>query len=260
MKIRMGPRCEIHPSAVIDVGIGYIGADTIIKAGVVIECDRLELSRQTYIDRNVSIGGGQARDKTSYLAAGPWLHVGEGSHINTGQGVQLGSEVGISRNCQIYTHAAWPNPILTGVIPTYGKVEITDGCWLAASTIVLPGARLTDNYCSKPGEVIGLGAHRQGTPRPLDKATTRILLQRITHSTNAMLPDHASLLCDDESILVVVSVHTTQFHVPTREITGPANLHSITLWNQLRRNGLRFPYRRVESEWVPWKDQVGLYD
>ena len=101
MAFKIGPRCEIHPTAVINVKNGFIGSDSIIGEYAVIEGNDVRIGREAYIGRFAQIGGGSCFDSTAFLKAGNWLHMGTNSHINIARGVIIGNEFGFGIDSKI---------------------------------------------------------------------------------------------------------------------------------------------------------------
>ena len=97
MAFSVGRDCKIHPSALINVKHGFIGDGAVINEGARIEGYRVEIGRESFIDRLAVIGGGSCFDPQAYLIAGDWLHLGVSAQINTARGVRVGHERGGDR-------------------------------------------------------------------------------------------------------------------------------------------------------------------
>ena len=141
MGFHIGENCRIHPSAVINVEEGFLGAGSIINENVRIEGSRIEIGREAFIDRNATIGGGSCFDPEAILRARDWLHMGYGSQINTACGVEIGHEFGCGIETKIFTHGAYIDSYALGAPVQWAGVTIGDSVWMP-NAWVNPGVRI----------------------------------------------------------------------------------------------------------------------
>lgn len=270
MSLTIGKDCQIHPSAIINVKEGHIGDRTIIKENVVIEGNKVVLGNECFFDKNSSVGGGSCFDKTAFLIAGDWLHVGVNSHINIAYGVEIGNEVGLGMDSKIFTHSAYLDNYRLGFKSQWQGVKIGNNVFLP-SVHINPGVTIGNEVVVTARSVINknlpdncfaggnpIKVLRQNfLPNKLTDNEKNILISSIidqTKNRHDIDIDQTSFLFDDKSqdIIVHSNEGQTVFNLINREIFGLVTHSSKSLKDQLRRNGIRFRYKEENGVWVKW--------
>jgi acetyltransferase-like isoleucine patch superfamily enzyme len=265
------PNCQIHPTATINVQHGFIGSGTIISANVTIEGTLVEIGREAFLDKGAIIGGGSCYDSSAYLKAGNWLHMGINSQINIARGVKIGDEFGCGIETKIFTHGAYLDSFNLGAPVQWGMVEIGNNVWMP-NAWVNPGLKIGNNVViaarSLVNQSIPSGVLAGGVPVKILKEN--YLPKILTFKEKIALADQyisqiksrsgdVSFVFDlhyvpDEEIMHLTSdVGETKFYLKKKIIKGSLNAASIIVKDQLRRNGIRFPFSKMNNEWVPWE-------
>lgn len=157
MERRMGTIKNIHPSAIIgdDVIIECnefrVGANSVIKNGCVIRCNKFIAKEGLYMCEGVEIGRGGCNGPNSNVYIGSNVGIFERAIINPSDEVHIGDNVGIGGEVMIWTHGAWLD-VTKGFPSDFGPVKIGNNVWLPARCIVLPNVSIGDNT------VIGIGS------------------------------------------------------------------------------------------------------
>jgi len=263
MSFEIGEDCQIHESAIINVERGYLGPRSIVRAGVIIEGQTVQIGAEAYLDTRARIGGGSCFGPVAMLMAGDWLHMGVDSHINIARPVSIGDEVGIGIETKIFTHGAYL-PVSDGFPAQWAPVYIGNRVWLPKAW-VNPGVTIGDDVVVSAMSLVNKdlpsGCLAGGIPVKIldDKAYPREL-------SRAEIDEVFRKIFDEASIYDVTNTHryasygkgtyfvdgTTMFEIDTRRIDGVATLFSELLKNQLRRNGIRFRYTAKDGVYVPW--------
>jgi len=257
----------IEKGAIIDVREGSIGDRCIIRAGARIEGRRVDLGKECYLDYGAWIGGGSCFDEEAFLHAGDWLHMGWNSHINTAKGVKLGNEIGIGVETKVFTHGAYL-PIDWGFPVQWGGVIMGDKVWLP-NAWVNPGVGIGSNVVvaarSLVNKDIPSGCFAGGIPIKI--STERIYPKDFTlyieqivdlYTFQKKFGARAGIAVNgsgERELLVIRDKGEngeTIFNLSTRQICGRACEASEAMKNQLRRNGIRFPYCIEDGYYVPW--------
>ena len=264
----IGSNCQIHPSVQINVLEGFIGDGSIIREGAVIEGKLVEIGREAVIGRRAYIGGGSAFSESAYLKAGDWLHMGVDSHINTAMGVKVGHSFGFGMGSKIFTHGAYLDSFNLGAPTQWASVSIGNNVWLP-NAWVNPGVRIGDNVVvaalSLINKDIPSGSLAGGIPATIlkEKYLPKALsseqestLVKIIESQCRTRPDldqefifsyNQNLLSVSEGNNVVV------FDLKNLTIKGEVSGTSVSVKDQLRRNGIRFRYEPINGVWTSWK-------
>ena len=252
---KIGKNVKIEAGVTFDVIGGVIGDGTIIRSGARIEGNSVVLGRESYIDHGAVIGGGSCYDEGAFLNTGDWLHMGQGSQINIARGVEIGNEVGIGIESKIFTHGAYL-PADFGFPCQWGGVKIGHRVWLPNAWVnpgitigcnVVVGARSLVNI-DLPGGCLAAGIpvkiiRKNAYPGPstLDdviKQLKDVLIKEVNNS-------------------VYVISGKTLFDIRGRIIDGPVTDETESVKNQLRRNGIRFPFVPVEGTYRNWEEAYG---
>jgi acetyltransferase-like isoleucine patch superfamily enzyme len=263
MTFEIGEGCLIHPTAVINVEQGSLGPRSIIREGVIIEGNNIEIGAEAYFDIRARVGGGSCFDNTAKLYAGDWLHMGVDSHINIARGVYFGHEVGIGVGTKIFTHGAYL-PIDAGFPVQWGPVIVGTRVWMPHAW-VNPDVTIGTNVVIAAGSLVNsdipsgclaggipakiIRAHNY--PKKISQRQLEEIFRKIFLHTSSQYKEeeHSYVVTEDKEFVVDGA---TCFDLKGRKIYGDATMFSETLKNQLRRNGIRFRYYTNGKEYVPW--------
>jgi len=273
MAFHVGKNCQIHPSAVINVKEGFLGDGAIIRDGVHIEGERVEIGREAFLDRGATIGGGSCFDPCAYLTAGDWFHMGANSQINTARGVKVGHELGCGIETKIFTHGAYLDSLNLGAPVQWEKVEIGDSVWLP-NAWVNPGVSIGSNVVVAARSLVNKnlpeGCLAGGIPVQIIKEKwlpRELALDERIRRTSSIIQDawrrntsasgaESPTVIDYPMIVVSQGREPTVFNMKEKTIVGPATPWAILLKDQLRRNGIRFRYQAVGETFIKWKDSI----
>lgn len=248
----------IHPSAVINVIERLvIGDHSIISEGCVIEGREVIIGQEFYMGPRATIGGGSKFEKQSSLRAGHFLHMGEGSFINTARPVILGDEVGLGMGTKIFTHGAYLSA-LQGFPVSFAPVSIGNRVWLPGAT-VNPGVDIGDDVVVAVGSVvtkdIPSGSLAAGVPASVIREGAYPAEVKPEEFWQRFLADWQDLGMNPEPISVdgwSVWVGDTLFDPRAQVIKGRSSIYTEKLRDQLRRYGIRFRARPVAGQYKTW--------
>ncbi len=267
---KIGKNCKIHPSAIINVLHGYLGAGSIVSEGARIEGTRVEIGREAFLDRGATIGGGSCFDPQAILRAGDWLHMGVQSHINIACGVSIGHEFGCGIETKIFTHGAYTDSYNLGAPVQWQGVEIGDHVWMP-NAWVNPGVKVGANVIITPrsllkGEIpsgcLAGGApakiiRENFLPRDLQLEERHKHIQQIFDQARARhgaLRGELQIASEPHQFKVIDAGTAVLFSLKEKIIAGPVTDLTELFKDQLRRNGIRFRYHSQGSQWTQWGD------
>lgn len=272
-RFQIGAGCTIHPSVVINVRSGFIGAGAVINEGARIEGTHVEIGREAFLDRGATVGAGSCFDPQASLVAGDWLHMGWNSQINTGRGVKVGHEFGCGVETKIFTHGAYIDSYNLGAPVQWEGVEVGDNVWLP-NAWVNPGVKIGSNVIVTPQSLIKdsipCGALAGGAPAKILKEgflprnsgteAKRKLIEGIFEQALLRLKHQggdaskAQLEFDPEThqARIFGAEGEVLFQLQQKTIDGASGPLSILFKDQLRRNGIRFRYNGASGQWRPW--------
>lgn len=133
------------PDSFIIGECGYIGKRNKIS------CRSISIGDYLYMIDDVEIGRGGWNGPNSHVTIGNYCMICEKVMINPSERVDIGDDVGIGTEVQIWTHGSYLS-ILDGFPANFAPVKIGSHVWLPARNVVLPGVEIGDNC------VIGLGS------------------------------------------------------------------------------------------------------
>lgn len=125
----------------------YIGNNNSITGLVII------FGNYLYLDSNLTIGHGGKFNYDSNLFVGNHCMLCSHLTINLNYQVEIGDDVGIGENVDIWTHGSYP-PVLSGYPAQFGRVKIGSNVWLPAKSTVMPGVQIGDNIVIGANSVI----------------------------------------------------------------------------------------------------------
>ena len=248
-----GEEVLIEPGAILNVIGGSIGDRTIIRAGARIEGNSVVLGRESYIDHGAVIGGGSCMDEGAFLNAGDFFHMGWNSQVNIARGVEIGDEVGVGIETKIFTHGAYL-PADFGFPVQWAPVKIGNRVWLP-NAWVNPGVTIGDNVVVTARSLINSdlpsGCLAGGIPAKILKEDCRgaFDVDALIAQIKKIVPE---AVAKEANRGIVIIYKGTYFDISARSIEGPVNDKTEAIKNQLRRNGIRFKFKAVNGEYVPW--------
>lgn len=145
--VRVGHRSTIRVKDWLVLGSGTVVQERCELAG-----RKIRIGRRGWVLPDAKIGGGSCFEPQSRFDAGPWLHLGVRSLVNTARPVSLGREVGIGTGTALYTHGAYPSA-LQGKPCSYGPVDVGDRAWIPGA-VVNPGVRIGADAIVGVGSVV----------------------------------------------------------------------------------------------------------
>lgn len=264
----IGPNCKIHPSARFNVRQGELGEGSVVGENVVVEGNIVEIGREAFLDRGSYIGGGSCFSKTAFLLAGDWFHMGMNSHINTAMGVKVGESFGFGVESKIFTHGCYLDSFHIGAPSQWGGVEIGDNVWMP-NAWVNPGVKIGDNviisarslvntdvpsgslFGGIPGRVIELDY----LPKRLSVPQKTLLLENILGQfyNRHDYDENWRVQLGLNNVFIVENQDKKSFiDIENLSIEGNEYSGTVTLKDQLRRNGIRFKYSYVGDCWHSW--------
>lgn len=244
----------IHPTAQVNVSERLvIGDHATISEGCVIEGRDITVGQEFYMGPRATIGGGSRFERQSSLRVGHYLHMGEGSFINTARPVTIGNEVGLGMGTKIFTHGAYLSA-LSGFPVSFAPVSIGNRVWLPGAT-VNPGVDIGDDVVVAVGSVvtkdIPSGSLAAGVPASVIREGAYPAEIDVARFWQSFLSDWKDLGMSTDEIRVDGSclwVGETLFDPKLQTIRGRSSQFTEKLRDQLRRYGIRF-YARPEGGW-----------
>lgn len=268
MAFIIGKDCKIHPSAFINVEEGFLGDRSIINEGARIEGHKVEIGKEAFIDRFSIIGGGSCFDKSAYLKAGDWLHMGMNSQINIARGVDIGNEFGCGVETKIFTHGAYIDSYSLGAPIQWDGITIGNNVWLP-NAWVNPGVDIGSNVIAAarslikdsvpsntfiagiPAKVIKENAFKEPEIDVKSKLIDLIMSQckdrpEINNKWEYFFNK------DTEILSIIYDASRAYFDLKNRTISGDADKQFLIIKDQLRRNGIRFKFYIDGNNWASW--------
>ena len=234
-----------------------VGKGSLIRDRTILHGRHIELGREFYSNHDAEIGGGSCFEATSSLRIGYWFHVGSYAIVNTAMPVTIGNEVGLGRFTNLYTHGAYLS-MAEGFPVEFAPITLGSRVWLPSAT-VNPGVTIGDDVVVGVGSVvtrdIPSNSLAVGVPAKVVKEhyPVRPPAQEVMARIRTLF-DAWSVRAEYDMARGVVRMGGAAFHVPERQINGPASKESERSRNLLRRLGIRFRYEVVNGSYAPWSD------
>lgn len=134
--IQIGSGAKIGPFCFIKGDELVVGKNSLIKPITMLSARRVQIGSYVQIAPLAIISG----DNTprSKFIIGDHSRVFPFCWLDTGEGITIGSHVGIGGHTLIFTHGVWSN-FLDGGPVTFGEVVIEDDVWLPWRVFIMPG-------------------------------------------------------------------------------------------------------------------------
>jgi acetyltransferase-like isoleucine patch superfamily enzyme len=138
-KIIIGENVKIGPFVYISANEFEVNDHTKIKPLSVVSATKIHLGKYVHISP-LSIISGDHTEK-SIFKVGNHSRFFPFCWVDTGEGVEIGNNVGIGGHTLIFTHGVWSD-YLDGAPVTYGPVKIEDNVWLPWRVFVMPNVTI----------------------------------------------------------------------------------------------------------------------
>jgi acetyltransferase-like isoleucine patch superfamily enzyme len=260
MEKRMGIK-NIHPSAIIADNVIIecneftLGANSVIKEGCTIRCNKFIAKEGLYMCDGVEIGRGGCNGPDSNVYIGSNVGIFERTIINPSDEVHIGDNVGIGGEVMIWTHGAWLD-VLQGFPSDFGPVKIGNNVWLPARSIVLPNVEIGDNTVIGIGSIVNknipAGSLAAGSPckiikenyypRKLNEDEKKKIIWNILegwYKLHEMKGIDAKAKYVNGQIILIQGDNQTIYDVDEKLMFGYENNISEDLRDYLRRRGIK---------------------
>ncbi len=141
-KIKIGKKVNIGPFAYISANEVNISDSSKIKALSVVSATKIILGKYTHISPLTIING--EHTENAIFKVGDHSRFFPFCWIDTGEGVDIGNNVGIGGHTLIFTHGVWSDYLDGGPI-SYGPVKIEDNVWLPWRVFIMPNVTIGKN-------------------------------------------------------------------------------------------------------------------
>jgi len=261
---------NIHPTAVIGNNViiecneFVLGANSVIKDGCTIRCNKFIAQEGLYMCEGVEIGRGGCNGPDSNVYIGSNVGIFERTIINPSDEVHIGDNVGIGGEVMIWTHGAWLD-VMQGFPADFGPVKIGNNVWLPARSIVLPNVEIGDNTVIGIGSIVNrnipAGSLAAGSPckvlkenyypKKLSKEEKEIIVDNILKDWYKLLKHKGGFDVtthyDKENDSITLTQfdyeptpnHETIYNLEDRTVKGYDNNISEDLRDYLRRRGIK---------------------
>ncbi|HXI02903.1 MAG TPA: biotin/lipoyl-containing protein, partial [Candidatus Saccharimonadales bacterium] len=118
-----------------------LGRMSIIGDRADIMARHIRIGDVLYSGAGVLIGGGGAWGAESRLVVGDSCLISRHCVLDTGRGIRIGNEVGLSPHVKMFTHNHWQN-VLEGYHANFGPIVVEDRAFITGDSIVVPGVRI----------------------------------------------------------------------------------------------------------------------
>ncbi len=132
---------EIHAGTTIRAETVKIGRMSVIGADCSITCRHIRIGDVLYTASHVTVGGANQMSSTDKLIIGDQCLISARCFIDSGNGIRIGNQVGISPFVKLYTHQYWQN-VLEGYRSNFGPIIIEDGAYITGDCLVTPSIRI----------------------------------------------------------------------------------------------------------------------
>lgn len=239
-------------------GAVKVGHHSIIGEGTRVHCNTLSIGHWLYSCEGVEIGAGGCNGVDSNVSIGNFVGIFERVLINPSSEVRIGSNSGIGREAQIWTHGAWLDP-LGGFPSDFGPVTVGSNVWLPARTILLPNSEIGDDCVVMINSVvttrIPTGSIAAGSPArvirantypaPLSEKRTAQFIERVLADWRRLIefkvPDLRYEVANFDGCKIRLDAlgESTVFDCAQKTVEGVKTVYSEDLRDYLRRRGIK---------------------
>lgn len=132
---------EIYAGTTIRAETVRIGRMSVIGADCSITCRHIRIGAVLYTASRVTVGGADQMSPTDKLIIGDQCLISARCFLDSGNGIRIGNQVGISPFVKLYTHQHWQN-VLEGYRSSFGPIVIEDGAYITGDCLVTPNIRI----------------------------------------------------------------------------------------------------------------------
>jgi acetyltransferase-like isoleucine patch superfamily enzyme len=150
-EVEIGNHTEIGPFVFVNSISLKTGDHCRIKPFSIFRTNLLQLGSYSQFSPLVVVNGHLAN--SSRLVIGEHSRIFPFCWIEPGEGVEIGSHVGVGGHSFIFTHGAWSDYLIGGRV-SYGPVQLLDRVWLPWRVTVLPGVTVGADSVIMSGSVV----------------------------------------------------------------------------------------------------------
>lgn len=139
--IELADEIEIGDGTRITAETIAMGRMSVIGPRSKVVCRHIRIGDVLFTGSEITIGGADRFSPTDRLIIGDSCLISARCFIDTGHGVRLGDQVGLSPFVKLYTHQHWQN-VLEGYRANFGPIIIQDNAYVTGDCLVTPGVRI----------------------------------------------------------------------------------------------------------------------
>ncbi len=132
---------EIYAGTTIRAETVRIGRMSVIGADCSITCRHIRIGDVLYTASRVTVGGAAQMSPTDKLIIGDQCLISAHCVLDSGNGIRIGNQVGISPFVKFYTHQYWQN-MLEGYHSNFGPILVEDGAYITGDCLVTPNTKI----------------------------------------------------------------------------------------------------------------------
>lgn len=264
----IGENVEISDDAEIICDSLKIGTGTVIKGNTRIMCKSCEIGSNNFIN-GVWIEGSLNAGKTLFKMGDENLIL-QNSRLNCNDNLQIGNDVNIGQNVEIWTHASSMN-VLKGYPFTKLPVKIGSHVWITSGSTVLPGVNIGSNIIIGNNSTVNRNlpscCFAAGSPVKIIKEKIypkNLSLEKKKNILIDIINDYKSLLelkqfnanirlNENLKIEFIHNKDKTFFDCINSKISGKQTKYSEDFRDFLRYRGVKFftdkPFKSIRPNW-----------
>jgi len=243
---------------IIAPGKFALGAHSVLRSGFNATCYSLEMGDYFWGGKDTVVGKGGCYGERAILRIGNGCFVGDSCIFNTSEPIEIGDNVGIGEQTNIWTRGAFPS-ILDGKPSKFAGVTIKNSVWLQGRSIVLPGVTIGRHAIVGMGCVVSKNVDANmfvvGNPMRIIGEADRRDAKAIECECGVIADDYNRLMTfkglpthvDFNAVDKFFCLHRTPdstsqtfFYWKDMNIIGEQDAASEDFRDFLRRRGLRF--------------------
>ena len=268
--IELADGVEISAGTSIAAETIAMGKMSVIGVRSTVHCRHIRIGDMLFTGPEITIGGVNHMSATDKLIIGDLCLIAGHCFLDTGHGIRMGREVGLSPFVKLYTHQHWQN-VLEGYRSNFGPIIIQDGAYITGDCLVTPGVTIgagatvlaNSTVASNVGPytiVSGNPARRTGkVERPLSLQRKERIVKRLIEQMADALEDRIEagsvvyqqrldldntggakvVLTFDAGEDMTISEGVTVFDLGKYQVHGQQTPTSDEVRNFLRRRGIR---------------------
>lgn len=139
--VEIGDEASVGAGATVRSVVFSLGRMSMIGERADVMAREVRIGDVLYMGGDVLIGGGGAWGAESRLVVGDLCLISRHCVLNTGCGIFMGNEVGLSPHVKLFTHNHWQS-VLEGYHANFGPIVIEDRAYVTGDALVVPGVRI----------------------------------------------------------------------------------------------------------------------